>query len=270
MSRTRAKRYLGMTVPQWLVLGVLGLLICGTLAGGYWWLNSMVVSANAVPDLPVVEVTPLPTSTLQPTETPVPTPSATPILYDSLIPAGWKLFLSEAAPGMEIWLPSSYVPQTAEDRKKAIPILDTQDAGNNDGVVSALTLKDTTPSKYLLVTTFEMVKVPVFGNSLDEMVDDQFGVLIRSSKLLERDEFVFKVTKNPARRLVFNFTVGGMDSGLVVYVVQVGTDLYYLGFVTPFNELYERMPVFDQSAQTFRVVPVIPTPMVPTNTALPQ
>lgn len=268
MSRARKKRYLGMTVPQWLVLGVLGLLICCTVVGGFWWLNSMVTSAYTVPNLPVVDVTPLPTSTPLPTETIVPTPSATPISYESLIPAGWKLFPSDAAPGMETWLPSSYVPQTEQDKKTAIPIL----PGTEDEALrTVLLLKDTTPSPYLILTTLEVVTRPVLGGTLDQMIDDQFGVLMRTSHLLERDIFDFQTNANPARRLIFDVNTNGVEVGLAIYVVQVGNNLYYLGFATPFNELYTRLPGFDQIAQTFRFVPVIPTPTltpVPTNTPL--
>ena len=250
MSRPRAKRYLGMTIPQLGVLGVLGLCICSIFVGGFWWLNSMVAAAYEAP-VPGPVVTPLPTSTPLPTVTPFPTPSPTPITYESLIPAGWKQFTSAAAPGMEVWLPSSYVPQTEADRKNAIQIPGTEEG---EEIVSILLLKDVTPSPYLILTTFELVTRPVFDSDLDQMIDDQFGTLMRTGRLLERDPFVFETEAYPARRLILDINVSGVDAGLMVYVVQMGNDLYYLGFGTPFNELYARLPVFDQIAQTFRIV----------------
>lgn len=266
MSRQRAKRILGMTVPQWTVLGVLFLLICCIVVGGFWWLNSMVAAAYEAPDLPSSNVTPLPTFTPLPTETLVPTLTPTPITYESLIPTGWKRFTPKAAPGMEIWLPTTYVEQTEKERKSSTTIYDIEAAS------PIMALKDTTPSPYLVFTTFEGSVRPAFGTNLDEMIDSEFGALMRAGRLLERDDFVFVTETYPARRLIIDITVNGVNAGMAIYVVQVKGNLYYLGFVTAFNELYTRLPAFDQSMQTFRVVPIIPTPVptpAPTNTRLP-
>ena len=246
MNMPRRKRILGMTFPQWLVLGVLALFLCCVVVGGFWWLNSMVTAAYAVPNMPVSNATPLPTATLASTATPLPTPSPTPITYQSLVPAGWKQFTSTAAPGMEIWFPTSYAPLTAKEKKTSIYDIES--------VTSLLTLKDVTPSSYLIYTTFEIVTRPVFGGTLNEMIDAEFGTLMRTGRLLERDPFVFQTESYSAQRLIFDINISGVDAGLVIYAVQVGGDLYYLGFGTPFNELYTRLSAFDQSAQTFRIV----------------
>ncbi len=269
MSRPRAKRILGMTIPQWTVLGGLFLLICCIVVGGFWWLNSMVSAAYEAPNLPISNITPPPTFTPLPTETLVPTPSPTIISYESLIPADWKRFKPEAAPGMEIWLPSSYVQQTEKERQASTPIYDIEAAR------SIMALKDTTKSPYLVFTTFEASTRPTFSNNLDEMIDTEFGALMRSGRLLERHDFIFVTEAYPARRLIIDITVNGVNAGMAIYVVQVRGDLYYLGFVTAFNELYTRLPAFDQTMQTFRVVPIIPTPVPtatlppPTNTPIP-
>ncbi|HSQ39511.1 MAG TPA: hypothetical protein VLM78_05075 [Anaerolineales bacterium] len=270
MSRPRAKRILGMTVPQWTVLGVLVLFICCVVVGGFWWLNSMVAAAYAVPDSPALDVTPLPTFTPLPTATLSPVPSPTPILYESLIPAGWNLFKPATAPGMEIWLPPSYISQTEKEKETSSPVYDVEAAR------SIMALKDTTPSPYLIFTTLDVSVRPTFANSLDEMIDSDFGALMRTGRLLERDSFVFETESYPARRLIFDINVNGTNAGVAVYVLQVGKNLYYLGFVTAFNELYTRLPAFDQAIQTFRIVPIIPTPVPsptvspPTKTPLPQ
>ncbi len=251
MSRARAQRYLGMTIPQLGTLGILAACLCCTVVGGYWWLNSRVAAAYAVPDLPGVNLTPLPTFTPTPTETPTPTPSPTPVTYESLIPAGWKQFKSADAPGLEIWLPPSYAQQTEKEKKEAIKILGSE----GEEIKTLLSLKDSTPSPYLVFTTFEIAARPIFAADLDEMVDAEFGTYMRLGRLLGRDHFVFQTVSYPARRLVFDINVSGIDAGLVVYVVQVGGDLYYLGFAMPFNETYARLPDFDRAAQTFRIVP---------------
>jgi hypothetical protein len=267
MSRQRAKRILGMTIPQWTVLGALALSICCIFVGGYYWLNSMVAAAYAVPDLPMVDVTPLPSATSLPTETPLPTASPTPITYRSLVPDGWRRYRSDVAPGMEIWLPSTYANQTEKMQQGSTPVYDNEAA-------KVMALWDPTPSPYMLFTTFEASVRPTFASSLDEMIDTDFSTLMRTGRLLERDEFEFQLENYPARRLVFDVTVNGVNAGFAVYVVQVGRDLYYLIFATPFNELYTRLPDFDKTIQTFRIGPIVPTPgpsptpPPPTNTPL--
>lgn len=269
MSRQRAKRILGMTTPQWTVLGVLVLFICCVFVGGFYWLNSMVTAAYTAPDLPILNVTPLPTSTLLPTETPLPTASPTAITYLSLIPAGWRQFKADAAPGLETWLPNTYIQQNEKQKLAATLVYDLKPA---QGIMA---LWDPTPSPYMIFTTFEASTRPTFASDLDEMIDTDFGTLMRRGRLLERDTFVFQTEHYLARRLVFDITVNGVNAGLALYVVQVGRDLYYLAFATPFNELYTRLPVFDQAIQTFRIVPIVPTPEPtstlpsPTNTLLP-
>lgn len=250
MSRARKQRYLGMSIPQWGALAALGLCLCCVLVGGYWWLNARVASAYVAPVITAVNITPLPTFTPTPTETPFPTPSPTPITYESLIPAGWKRFTSSAVPGLEVWLPPSYIAQTEKEKKEAIKLL----GSDGETIDSLLVLRDSTSSPYLVNTTFELAARPIFAADLDEMVDAEFGIYMRMGRLLERGSFEFVTAPYPARRLIFDINVSGIDAGLVLYVVQVGGDLYYLGFATPFNETYTRLPDFDRAVQTFRIV----------------
>lgn len=272
MSRPRAKRILGMTSPQWLVLGILLLCLCTVVVGGFTWLNSIVSKALAVPEVNLPEVTPLPTFTAPPAATLAPTLTPTPITYESLIPAGWKHFRPETMSNLEIWFPESYSRQNEKDQKNAIRVVGGED---DETVVSLLRLKDNTPSNYKLVTTFELATRPLDGSDLDAMLDTQFGALMREGRLLERGTFVFTIGTLPARRLIFDINVNGTDAGLAIYVVQSGKDLYFLSFATSFNELYTRLPAFDQSIQTLRIVLIIPTTTpsltapAPTNTNLP-
>lgn len=248
MSQPRVRRYLGMTILQLSILGLLVLALCCTLVSGIWILNGMVARAYTVPNLPGLNDTPLPTLTPAPTATPMPTATATPIPYESLIPPGWTKFTSTSDPALEVWLPPSYALQTTKNQEDAIPVYSVEEAR------SVLALMDGTHSPYLIFTTFEVVVRPAFAPTLDEMVDAEFGALMRSGRLLERDTFEFTVGDRPARKLVFDINVSGVNAGLALYAVQVGNEVWYLGFATPFNELYTRMPVFDQIIQTFRIV----------------
>lgn len=253
MNRSRAKRILGMTVPQLLILGGLLLCICCTVYGGYWALNWMAASAYKIPNLPGLNGTPAtPRPTAVPSATPIPsiTPSPTPITYESLVPGDWHTYTSVSDPGLEIWFPPSYVLQSEEEHAKSIPILPGAD---KEALRTILLLKDTTLSPYMIFTTFEMKARPLLANDLEKTIDADFRTLMRSARLLERDVFEFKVGDAPARRLMFDINVGGVNAGLVIYPVLVGNDVWYLGFATAFNELYDRLPLFDQIAQTFRV-----------------
>lgn len=269
MSRSRAKRILGMTIPQWGVLGVLFLLIVCILAGGFWWLNSMVARAYESPVLPTLAVTPRSTSTTVVTAVVTSSPTPTPISYESLIPTGWRRFTPSAAPGLQIWLPSSYDAQNEKMKQATTPIYDAE------GARPIMALWDSTPSPYMIFTTFEVVSRPASLNDLDKMFDDQFGDLIGAGRLLERDDFEFIAEEYAARRAIIDITINGVNAGLAIYTVHVRGDVYYLGFATAFNELYAQLPVYDQIMQTFRIVPVVPTPAPsltpapPTNTPKP-
>ena len=246
MNRPRTKRYLGMTIPQLGVLAGLGLCICCTLVGGYSWLNSMVAAAYEVP---VINLTLPPPPTPLPTETPPPTPSPTPITYESLIPAGWELFLSESAPGMEVWLPSSYEAYTENPNMQTVTVYEGE---GFEKLVSVLRLTDMTQSPYLLYTTFQISTQPLPASNIDKTIELVFADMKQAARLVESD--VFEIGDYPARKLVFDITGNGVNAGLVAYVIQDNVTVWYLGFTTPYNELYTRMPDFDRTAQTFRIV----------------
>ncbi len=136
-------------------------------------------------------------------------------------------------------------------------------------------MKDTAPSNYLIITSFVMERRTLEVHDLDAMIDQEFSGLMREGRLLERGKFLFKTESYPARRLVFDINAGSVNAGIALYVIQSGKDIYFLSFVTIFNELYVRLPAFDQSVQTFKITPIIPTKTptatipVPTNTSLP-
>jgi hypothetical protein len=237
------QRYLGMSVTQLIILACLGLGLCGTLFGGYGLLN-MLVAVKYNPTSPVLTEGPTVTPvTPAPTLTPLPSATPTPVPYESLIPAGWRQVISAAAPGMEIWFPPTYELYNASSQLEAVQVYKIK-ADDYQRVVSLL---DTTQSPYLLYATFEAGSQPMPAADLDEAVDSVFGVLMRDAQLMQRDEF--EIGNYPARKLVFS----SVNAAYVIYPVQVGTTVWYLSFAMPFNEVYDRIPTFDQIARTFRV-----------------
>jgi hypothetical protein len=108
---------------------------------------------------------------------------------------------------------------------------------------------------------------------LDKAIDQEFSKMMLTAILVERSNF--EIGNYPARKVVFDITSNGINAGLVAYLIQDKGTVWYLGFTTPYNELYTRMSDFDKIVQTFRLLPVTPTPPPtatvpsPTNTPLP-
>jgi hypothetical protein len=260
-----------MTLPQLGVLGLMFLCLIGILSAGYAGLNMIVASAYKPSGLTTLGPTaiPLDTPTPGPTLTPFPSPTFTAVPYEALIPAGWAEYASAAEPGLKIYLPASYVPLKDKDQVLQVTIFDA----NNDDVRTVLALRDTTVSPYLVFTRMFIANQPIRTTDLDETVDNVFASLKRAAILIDRDEI--EIYRLPARKVVFDVKTAGGEAGLVMYVLQLDGKNWFIGFVTPYNELYSYMPLFDQAAQTFwyvRPTPTpSPTPTVPTatNTPLP-
>jgi hypothetical protein len=261
-----------MTVAQIAILGCMALSFCGVLVGGYLGLGALVSSAYQ-PDPALLtlsaSLTPPPPTIPAPTQTPLPTATLTAVPYEALIPAGWKQFTTPKAPGMEIWLPSSYVPANQIKNSHDIQLVQSD---SDEAITTLLSLVDQTKSPYLIYTSFGMGTAPVRDATLDDTIDRVFGKMMRVSTVVERKDFV--LGHYDARKLVFDVSANGVDVGMVYYLIRIGDKVWYLVFSTPFNELDTHIPVFDQVMQTFRLLPVTPTSTItptvpsPTNTPL--
>jgi len=155
---------------------------------------------------------------------------------------------------MEIWFPPSYEVLT-ESLMNAndMNYVPRPYAESQEGLTSILNLVDMTKSPYTLYTTFGMSTQPMPAADLDKAIDQEFGNMMLTAILVERSNF--EIGNYPARKVVFDITGNGVNAGLVAYLIQENGTVWYLGFTTPYNELYTRMPGFDQIAQTFRVKP---------------
>lgn len=261
-----------MTVNQLLVLGGLMVLICCVFAGGLGLLNYMAatVYAPAVP-AEIMLPTPLPSATAGPTEPPTQTPTPTEIPYESFIPQGWKQFTLPEAPGMEFWLPEGYKALTGKQKEQNSPL--PMYGPNVDDMNVLMVMVDSKESALLLYTNAYVTTLAMRGSNLDEAIDSVFGQMMRTGRMIEQKPF--DVFGYSGQKLVFDINSNGINAGVVVYIFQRGQELWQLGFITPYNELFTRMEEFDTAARTFRVRYVTPTPTVtptlpkPTNTPLP-
>jgi len=268
--RPRAKRFIGMTANQLIMLGGMTVFLCCVLAGGMGLLNLLVGTVYAPAatslDLPTPPASPTAAPALPPTQTPAPTE----IPYEALIPQGWKQFTLPEAPGMEFWLPGTYKVLSGKEKDNSSPA--PLYGPNMDDMKMLMVLVDSQESMLLLYTNAFVSAVSMRGD-FDEMMDLVFGPMSRKGRLIERRET--EVSGLPAQKLVFDINVNGVNAGIVVYAFQRGGELWQFGFITPYNELFARMDEFDAASRVFRLRPVTPTPTItltvppPTNTRLP-
>lgn len=253
MRQPKTKRYLGMTVTQLAILGSLVGVMCVVMIGAYWVFAS--IAQTNILGMPVSNVGASPTilfavPTTEPTQTPVPSATSTAIPYESLIPPGWKQVTSAEAPGMEIWLPTSFVPLKEIKGANLIPVFESDGTAQNGKTI--ISLADKTQTTYLIYTSFSIFTQPMSAATVDEMIDRLFGPSFSSMRVNEHSDFVFGSLTG--RKLVFEINASSTNLGYSLYAVQIGDTVWYIVFNTAFNLLYTNMPVFDQAAHTFRVL----------------
>jgi hypothetical protein len=54
--------------------------------------------------------------------------------------------------------------------------------------------------------------------------------------------------------MTFELRVETVDVNELVYVIQDGGTVWFILYAAQINEYYEMLPIFEQSAKTFRVV----------------
>ncbi len=247
-------RYFGMTMAQLGILSCLAVLACsatGTVlwlvaAPGLTFINPF--GNPGAEDLPTAAVpTWVPTATATPIETP------TLIPYDALVPAGWKQF---KAKGIEVWLPPSFVGQNVDQfiqqaisnaEKLGIRV----DSGSQQDVTYVLAAKEAQPSQYLYYTNLIVASMPLGTASVENYIKEQLAKLSPQVVVVEHKQF--RMGNYDGWRLIEEVTLNNIHLADVDYLVQDGDTLWDLGYATHQNELYERLPTFDQSARTLRL-----------------
>jgi hypothetical protein len=152
----------------------------------------------------------------------------TPIPYEQLIPNGWKQFKTEL---VEIWLPSSFKPiKTSEGEELAL-----------QGATSKNSLY-----KMMATVSYE----PLTGGSLDEHLDSALLKLDPLIRLTERRKVSLNATD--AVRMTFEGRVETVDVNQLTYAIQDGGTVWFVYYTAQINEFYEMLPIFEQSAKTFR------------------
>ena len=225
---TENRKILGMTAAQIAILAGLGGVACllfgltgWLMLGGGFGLSRAPENTFVVPPAPTLVITATPPPL---TETPTPVP------YEQLIPDGWKQFKTEL---VEIWLPSSFkVAEKEPDEEMAAS------AANS--------------SSSLYRMRVSVSYVPLVGDSLDEHLDAGLSQVDPQARLVERRKVSLNSTE--AVRMMFEMRVETVDVNLLVYVMQDGGTVWFVLYVAQINEFYEKLPTFEQSIKTFRIV----------------
>ncbi|NWG05980.1 MAG: hypothetical protein HXY35_04745 [Chloroflexi bacterium] len=226
----RNRRILGMTPAQVGILVGLAGTVCVLFGVTGWLIFGGAVNIQ-LPFSPFAEAAPTPvvtaTTYVLPTFTPTVTP--TPIPYEQLIPNGWKQFKTEL---VELWLPSSFK-TTDKDANEELAI-----QGENS----------TSLYRMRVSVSYE----PLTGDSLDAHLDAGLAKMDAQVRVVERRKVLLNSTE--AIRMLAEVRVETVDVNQLIYAVQDGGTVWFVVYVAQINEFYEMLPLFEQSAKTFRVV----------------
>lgn len=224
---TRQQKYFGMTSMQAMILAGLGGIACLLFAVTGWLVfgESLNVGLSRPPTETATPVL-TPTVYVIPTFTPTVTP--TPIPYEQLVPNGWKQFKTEL---IEVWLPNSFkaVKKDAEEE---------------------LSLEGSSSPLYNMRVSVSFK--PLVGDSLDAFLDAELLKLDPQIRLVERR--TVSVNGTDAVRIMFEARIETVDVNQLTYVFQDGGTVWFVVYIAQINEFYEMLPVFEQSAETFRMV----------------
>jgi hypothetical protein len=257
------KRYFGMTLAQVGILAGLALLACLLLSAlGYLIVRNVLGGASPPAVVPPAETaTPTFTATFTPTITP--TPTATPIPYESVLPAGWNPLRYAS---VELWLPPSFVGGDMLDNRSAtlaaIAALGPEfssvvEASGQIPPTTLLLAVDPNLGRYLIITNvivfFEVGTPGGLDGYPNYYLENYYLAELPNSYI--QDNRRYAIRDLPGRRFIISARRGTVEFSETVYILQDGDTIWALSCVTSAAELYERLPVFDQIAQTFRVAP---------------
>ena len=164
---------------------------------------------------------------------------------------------------MELWLPESFVGgNPADDKEYLLDVLKSKGADFKDAakmfddnseafVFWAVNLK-VGKAKYLTTVNVIKDKLPSVL-PMDTILDLSENQLSKQFHMLEQG--VIELGDYQAGRMVLEFSVNGVKGIELLYLVKQGNDLYTIGFITGAKDFEKRLKTFEQSIQTFRILP---------------
>ena len=188
----------------------------------------------------------------QPVDLPVPTPAPTATLV-----AGWKRLTNK---GVSIAVPDTFVggDLTASDQKM---ISDNLKQFGNDFERMAETIKqnpdlyllygmETEPTPSGIFTNLNVVQekvmsaidVAAYMQAVEKQLPQQFKIKSREETTL---------FGQAAGRVVLELTMANKDMTELIYLFKRGDYMYLVTYTTGSDEFEEKLPMFEQSIQTF-------------------
>lgn len=234
---TQDRKYFGMTIQQLGILGGLAAVACLLfgITGVFALRRSSGLFSKPPESIPTVQLT----STIVLTPTIVVTETPTPIPYDQLIPAGWSQHKTAL---VELWLPSDF--------KNAAPGAVAGVAGNT--VFLDLALVSSSNSS-IYKTSASVSYEPMTTDTLEEFLDLKLSNIPPEINLAERRKVFINSTE--AIRLMFEgHTNNNVDTNDLLFVFQDGSTVWYVKYSAEINDFYDKLSVFEDSVQTFRIV----------------
>ncbi|MEZ0397031.1 MAG: hypothetical protein ABWK53_11465 [Anaerolineales bacterium] len=258
------RRYLGMTIKQLVVVGGLALLACILMAVlGYLILRNLTAGPVSPVSSGLPTEMPSPTFTASPLPSATPTATATPIPYESVLPPGWKQLRYLT---VELWVPPSFVGGGMFDERDAtVAAIDA--LGPDFSAVTrsldryppttVLLAVDSNLGRYFIITNLIVFFEPLPFSNLDAYPDYYLTTYYQSGTATPfmQENRRYAIRDLPARRFIITLRQGTIEVAETVYIIQDGETIWALSCVTSAAELYERLPVFDQIAQTLRLAP---------------
>lgn len=230
------RKYFGMPIRQVGILaGLVGILVLLVCVGGW----SILRNSRSGLSQPPTQA-PTPTLTLTPLTAPTITPTITqtPVPYEQLIPDGWVQYKTAL---VEIWLPPNF--------KKADPSLLGELA---DLAVPELVLSEVKSKSSLYNMVAGVSYEPLVGDSFNKFLDGQLAQVPPDILLVERRKI--SLNAQDVVRLTFEFRTSNTDVNDLTFVFQDGGTIWYVQYIAQINEFYDTLPIFEQSAKTFRIV----------------
>jgi hypothetical protein len=257
MKTKRAKRYLGMTVLQLVILGCLAFIACGMIAGGLAFVSGSAGGGgfSLIPS-PAPSITPAPTFTPYLTETPTLTPTPTLVPYEDLIPSGWKQYTTTT---IEMWLPPQFEPvDIGQERQNRIDLY--KELGYED-IAKELEVNPpayvfwfevSEPDKNLYITNITIGPELMTAANLDLYLKQQDADTPQEFIVVNRQEF--PVAYYEARRTLIEANLSNVYIGVAQYAIYDGVIVWIINCGSSFNEFYTWLPEFDKIARTFRLI----------------
>lgn len=229
-------KYFGMTRVQ---LGILaGLAVTACLLFGLTGWFALRGSSNRLPDTPQDHSVPQSTPTPWIIPSPAPTGTATPIPYETLVPNNWAQFKTGL---IEIWLPAEFQPADSHLFNNSFNTAIGE-------LILTNSVDDSTVNPLLVIVSYE----PLTADSLDAFLDAEIARISSDFRLVDRRKVNLNGTE--AVRFVFESRFSNAEVNNLAYVFQDGGTVWYVEYRAQINEFFEKLSIFEKSAQTFRVV----------------